>query len=115
MRTKEQKHDSYSGFIGKNGGAPTAPVNTVAPVITGTAQVGVTLSTTGGTWTGKGAPVLYCQWLLDGVAIPGAWPGKTYVPVVGDVGKKISVRVTGENWKAKVAVTSAQTANVVAA
>jgi hypothetical protein len=48
-------------FVG-GGPAPGAPVNTVAPVVTGTTAAGQTLTTTNGTWTGA-APITYTyQW-----------------------------------------------------
>lgn len=42
-----------------------APVNTVAPAVTGTAHVGQTLSTTSGTWTDDGSPTFTYQWQRD--------------------------------------------------
>ncbi len=42
--------------------AGTAPVNTVAPVISGTRKVGSVLSTTDGTWTGVPTPTITYQW-----------------------------------------------------
>ena len=112
-RTQRQRR-SLSGFIGANSGVPTAPANTVAPAITGTAQVGQTLTSTTGTWTGKETPVLKRQWKAAGVVITGA-TAATYVPVVGDVGKVITVTITGENWAGRVSATSAATAAVIAA
>lgn len=41
--------------------AASAPVNTVAPAVTGTVQVGQTLTTTDGTWTGSPTSYAY-QW-----------------------------------------------------
>lgn len=89
-----------------------APANSVAPTITGTARVGQTLTSTTGTWSGS--PTYTRQWFAAGVAIAGA-TSATYVPVAGDVGKAITVRVTATNDKGSVPVTSAPTAAVVAA
>lgn len=47
-----------------------APTNTVAPVASGTATVGSTLSVTNGTWTGS--PSFTYQWQADTVDIGGA-------------------------------------------
>ena len=47
-----------------------APTNTVAPVASGTATVGSTLSVTNGTWTGS--PSYTYQWQADTVDISGA-------------------------------------------
>lgn len=41
---------------------PVAPVNTVAPVISGTTKVGSTLFTTNGSWTGTPAPSFTYTW-----------------------------------------------------
>lgn len=113
VMTKTAQKRSYAGFLGAEGSAPAAPANTVAPVITGTAKVGQTLTTTNGTWTGKETPVLARQWKAAGAAIPGA-TGPTYVPVSGDIGKTITVTVTGKNWKGSASVTSAATSAVIA-
>lgn len=88
------------------------PFNTVLPAITGTAQVGQTLTSTQGTW--KGAGNTYArQWTANGVDIPGA-TANTYVPVVGNVGQVIRVRVTATNSSGVTSATSNPTAAVVA-
>ena len=89
-----------------------APVNTVLPAITGTAQVGQTLTSSTGTWSGS--PTFARQWLAAGVAIVGA-TNATYVPIVGDIGKAITVTVTATNIEGSVSATSAATAAVIAA
>lgn len=113
-RTKQQQKRSLAGFIGATGGLPAVPANTVAPAITGTAQVGQTLTSTTGTWTGRETPKFSRQWKAGGVAIPGS-TAATYVPVVGDIGKTITVTVTADNWAGRPSVTSAATAAVIAA
>ena len=53
-------------------GGAIAPVNTASPVVSGTAVVGQTLSTTDGTWTGT-APITYSyQWYRGATLISGA-------------------------------------------
>jgi hypothetical protein len=94
--------------------AATTPANTVAPTITGTAQVGATLTAHDGTWTGAPTPTITRQWKKDGVAIGGA-TGTTYVPVVGDIDAVITLTVTGTNVNSAVSATSAATAAVIAA
>lgn len=89
-----------------------SPANTVAPAITGTAQVGQTLTSTTGTWSGS--PTFARQWKAAGVAISGA-TAATYVPLIGDIGKVITVTVTATNDKGRVPATSAATAAVIAA
>lgn len=92
---------------------PATPVNSVLPVISGTAQVGQTLTTTNGTWSNS--PTSYTrQWKANGVAISGA-TGTTYVVQAGDVGKTITVTVNAVKvGTTPTAVTSAATAAVIA-
>lgn len=71
-----------------------APVNTVAPVASGTARVGETLTTTDGTWTGS--PTFTYQWRRGGVNIASA-TNSTYVLVTADVGQAIDCNVTATN------------------
>ncbi|RFA14628.1 hypothetical protein B7R21_06205 [Subtercola boreus] len=68
-----------------------APVANVQPAITGTAQVGQSLTVSSGTWTQSITP--HYQWLADGVAIPGATRG-TFTAGVSLLTKRLSVRVT---------------------
>lgn len=89
-----------------------APTNSVAPAITGTAQVGETLTVSNGTWANS--PTFTRQWKADAVAISGA-TGTTYVPVEDDIGAVITCTVTGTNLGGSLAVTSAATDAVIAA
>jgi len=77
-------------------GPPAAPVNTVAPVISGGNYVGDVLTTTDGTWTGS--PTFTYQWFNenDTENIVGA-TSSTYT--LGSVlaGIDISCKVTGTN------------------
>ena len=78
---------------------PTPQPNTPAtgqPTISGTAQVGETLTAeTSGIEDadGLGNAVFSYQWLADGVDIAGA-TGSSYTPVETDVGKALTVTVT---------------------
>ena len=83
----------------------SAPVNTVAPAVTGTATVGQTLSTTNGTWTGAPAPTFTYQWQRVTTNISGA-TSSTYVLVVADVGNTIRCVVTATNAIAPAGVTA---------
>jgi hypothetical protein len=67
--------------------ARAAPVNLVAPSISGTLVVGDTLTRTAGTW--QGALSVSGQWLRSGVAISGA-TGSTYVLTAADSGRSIT-------------------------
>lgn len=98
-------------YLGKQVNA--VPVNTAAPAITGTAQVGQTLSGSTGTWTSKSSITYVREWLADGAVISGA-TAATYVPVAGDVGKTITERVTATNANGSAVAVSAPTAAVIA-
>jgi hypothetical protein len=75
----------------------TPPVNSVAPVVSGTRVVGYTLSTTNGTWSGTPTSYTY-EWRRDGDAITGpAETASTYVARTGDVGHVVTCAVTGIN------------------
>ena len=79
------------GFIKMSDG--TAPINTVAPVISGIASVGNTLSSTTGTWTSNTGIVSYLyQWTRDGVNILGA-TNNTYTLVSADLNTHIVCKV----------------------
>jgi hypothetical protein len=79
-----------------------APVNTVAPAITGTAKDGQTLTSTTGTWTGSATITYTRQWKRCDTAganctnISGA-TANTYVVGGSDVGSTIKVTVTATN------------------
>lgn len=72
------------------------PVNSVAPVISGTNTVGSLLTTTNGTWSGS-LPITYTyQWLRNGLNISGA-TSSTYTLVTADTSNVVSCRVTATN------------------
>lgn len=74
--------------------APTAaPVNTVLPSISGTPQVGSTLTVNQGSWTNSPTSISD-QWLSNGTA---RTTGSSYVPVTGDIGATITVAETATN------------------
>lgn len=64
-----------------------------ATLTTGTARVGRTMKVSGPTWIDSATTTSY-QWRRSGVAISGA-TNASYTPVPADVGKVISVVVTG--------------------
>jgi hypothetical protein len=71
------------------------PVNTSPPVISGTATVGSTLSSTNGNWTY--VPTSYTrQWRRGGVNIAGA-TAATYVLVAADSGTTITMQLVAHN------------------
>lgn len=91
----------------------SAPVNTVAPVVSGTATFGQTLSCTTGTWTGIPTPTYTYQWQRVTTPISGA-TSSTYVLVQADVGSTIRCVVTATNSVAAVSANSNSTATVAA-
>ncbi|WP_405473250.1 carboxypeptidase regulatory-like domain-containing protein [Paenarthrobacter ilicis] len=88
-------------------GTLTAPV----PTITGTAKVGAVLTAAPGTW-GPAPVTLTYQWYRTGVAITGA-TAATYTLTSADLGKTMTVKVTGsKSGFTTAAKTSAATAAV---
>ena len=83
-----------------------APVNTVAPAVTGTATVGSTLTTTNGTWTGAPAPTFTYQWFRSPSTSIGGATSSSYVLVIGDRGFGIFCRVKATNTIAPSGVTA---------
>jgi parallel beta-helix repeat protein len=87
------------------------PVNSQAPTISGTVQVGSTLTATPGTW-GTAASTWTYSWLRNGTAISGA-TGAQYVPVLADNGATLSVTATASKYAAiSASFTSARTGAV---
>ncbi len=71
------------------------PINSVLPAITGTAQVGQTLTASAGTWTNSPSSFTY-QWENEGSPISGA-TSSTYVLRNSDLGALVTVAVTTAN------------------
>lgn len=80
------------GVIG-GGGSSAGPTNTVAPVISGIAERGETLTSTTGTWTGTGTITYAYQWKRSGANISGA-TSSTYVLVAADDNAFITCNIT---------------------
>ena len=74
----------------------TAPANTEAPALSGTAAVGQELTCSQGTWTGSPAPTYAYQWKRDGADIAGA-TASPYEVVAGDAGHALTCTVTATN------------------
>ena len=82
-----------------------APVDTAAPVVSGTPAAGETLSCSNGSWTGSPAPTYSYAWLRDGVVIAGA-SVSTYVVQTADQGNGLACRVTATNKSGSAAAVS---------
>jgi hypothetical protein len=88
-----------------------AAENTVRPVVSGTAAVGSTLTSTTGTWYPTPSSGYSRQWLRDGADVDGA-TGTSYVLTAADAGARISVRVTATNLGYTESAVSDQTVAV---
>lgn len=97
---------------------PAAPTNSVAPAVSGTAQVGQTLSTTNGTWSNNPTSYSYqwetspdsSSWSNIGSATSGS-----YTAVAGDLNQYLRVAVTATNAGGAGAASSAATSQVLPA
>jgi len=89
------------------------PTNTVAPVITGTAQEGQVLTVSNGTWTGAPTAFAY-QWYANGVPIAGAI-NSTRIMTSAEIGKVITCSVTASNYAYGAVATTAATSAVISA
>jgi hypothetical protein len=97
-----------------------APVNTAAPAISGTPQVGQVLTSTNGTWTSDTTPTFTYAWQQcdaagNGCAAITGATAATYTVASADLAKTIRVAVTATNPSGSSSATSAQTAAVTAA
>jgi len=94
-----------------------APSNTAAPTISGTPQIGQTLTTTNGTWNSSTTATYSYQWERcdtagnNCAAISGATK-QTYTVANDDVNHTLRAVVTGTNSSGSSSATSAQTAIV---
>jgi hypothetical protein len=94
--------------------APARPQNTVPPTISGTPQVGQTLTANDGTWTGQTPLTFSYHWRRcdrTGAScsdISGA-TAKTYALTSADEGTTLRVRVTARNSAGTASATSAPT------
>jgi len=96
-----------------------APVNTAPPTISGTTQVGQTLTAGNGTWTNSPTSFAY-QWLRcnaggNGCANVANGTQKTYTLVGADAGRTMRVRVTATNADGSASAQSEQTAAITPA
>lgn len=84
----------FRGGVAFAASGVTPPTNTVAPVASGTVEIGNNLSVTDGTWTGS--PSFTYQWQRDGVSISMA-TSSTYAVTSSDIGPVLRCIVTGTN------------------
>jgi len=84
--------------------AAVAPQNTAPPTLSGSTEVGQTLTVNPGTWTGTPAPTFTVAWQScdnpisgDCTPIAGAGNGLTYTTQTSDIYRTIKVSVTATN------------------
>jgi hypothetical protein len=105
-----------SGVVIVRYSMPSAPTNSVLPVVSGTTRTGSTLTATSGTWTG--APTYAYQWQRASTSTGaysniGSAINNTYVLTDSDIGKYIKVSVVATNGAGSVTALSDVTAVVV--
>jgi hypothetical protein len=83
----------YSGDSG-GGSAPAPPACLTVPAVTGTGEVGESLSCTMGVWSGEPTSYAY-QWKSDGATDLGS--GADYTVVAADAGHSLTCVVTATN------------------
>jgi hypothetical protein len=92
------------------------PTSTVLPVISGSAVVGSTLTTTSGSWSGTGPIAFTYQWqrcaLSGGCSPIGTATGTSYQPTTGDGGMAVRVVVTASNGAGSTTASSNATGAV---
>jgi putative cell wall-binding protein len=94
-------------------GAPLLELAAPAPTITGVAQFNTALTAVAGNW-GPAPVALSYQWSVANVPVSGA-TASSYTPVAADVGKTVTVTVSGTKaGYAPVSKTSVPTAAVAA-
>ena len=108
-RTRLRTRGRVAGGASSDSGGGSAPANSVAPAITGTAEQGSTLTSSTGTWSGS--PTYAYQWKRDGASISGA-TSSTYLLDNADVNTVTTCTVTGTNGSGSASATSAATATI---
>jgi hypothetical protein len=97
---------------------PPAPVNTQAPLITGTAEQGDTLSVSNGTWSNNPTGYRYvwesCNSSGANCASIGSATSSSYALSAADVGRTIACVVTATGAGGSASVTTTKTSVVVA-
>jgi hypothetical protein len=98
--------------------APAAPLSAVAPTVSGTAQVGATLTANRGSWSGNPTSYTYTWIRCDAnnnncLALPAH--GSSYQPTSADVGHRLRFRVEAANAGGHATADSAPTAVIAAA
>jgi len=107
----------FGAIFGQPGSSRAAsnakPTPKTPPTISGTAEVGLTLVATRGTWTGNPTSFRFAWNRCDGTGaacIPiGGATAKIYTPTGADIGHTLRVSVTAKNASGSTTATSAAT------
>ncbi len=92
---------------------PATPVNTALPTISGTAQIGQTLSASTGGWTNSPTSFAY-QWSDSATGPIGGATASAYVPTSANLGHTLTVSIVASNAVGPSApATSAATSAVI--
>ena len=94
--TSNSAFEVYTNNSWKTKTITSVPVNTVAPVISGSALVGQTLSSTTGTWLSSPASYGY-QWRANATNITNA-TSSTFLLTIAQKGANITCNVTATNF-----------------
>ncbi len=117
--TASNSGGSASATSAASGVVLRAPSSTAAPVVSGTAQQGQTLTASTGTWVGT-EPITYvyqwesCNSLGEGCLDVSGATASTYTLAAGDVGNTLRVTVTASNTAGSASATSSASAAVSA-
>ena len=84
---------------------PEAPVNVEPPTISGTPEIGETLTANNGTWTGTPEPTFTYQWVSNNEEVEDA-TSQTYQLSSSDTGAAGYVKVTATNSEGSASVSS---------
>ena len=108
------KVDYVRVWKGTATGGTAIPVNTAIPTISGTPQVGQTLTANPGTWTNNPTSYAYQWYKENNIIIPGA-TAQTYTPVAADAGAHLYLSVIATNAGGPSVAAWAAWTNVVGA
>ncbi len=112
-RSATVEHNIALAAESQSSPASTMPSDMTSPTVSGTAQVGKTLSVSKGTWAGS-TPMTYTyQWQREGTTNIAGATGSNYAPAAADVGHKLDVVVSAGNSAGNASASSAETTAVM--
>ena len=113
--TQNNLHTTTGFAYGPAGAPPPVPVNTALPTVSGTAQVGQTLTGTNGIWSNNPTSYRY-MWTWEDCGTDNTRTAISTVPLTSDIGHQLCFSVWASNASGEsVRVEAALTATVTAA